>query len=881
MRNRLIACYCLMALAAPTSVAQESTWPVVAIADRQPVLAQLQRVQEALQVLGTPLNDTILTELQALRAEQSPEVVAHRIQSLLDPMCLLAIQVPESGPPSALRGKVVPQIMEQGWTTFLIKVVNPYGRTERLMMESPNSLPLPNAPAEKVASRWMQFSAFEGQPMKPNLSGLAFEYRLVQIYSRDQGPKQGIIEFCLGGNDGEGGSIIKQWRFDEGLDGWKSLRQAEIEAKDGSLIVDGTGEDPHIGAEVEADAGPMVLRFWARASNDGMGQVFWWTQERKQPDGGHLQNFLLQPGRDALYEVPFVNDGNLAGIRLDPSGQPSTMRIDWIDLVSSRKTADWAKIELNFEARPAASLTFHVLDAKGNKGMARFEIRDEAGNIYPSQSKRLAPDFFFQRQIYRGDGESIALPPGKYTIRCLRGPESVPEVQQIEIGNEPASLTYQVKRWIDPLDYGYWSGDHHIHAAGCLHYENPTQGVHPPDMLRHIMGEDVKVGCCLTWGPCFDYQKRFFTGKVAEQSQYPYLLRYDVEVSGFGSHQSGHLNLLNLTEQIYPGGESKDHWPTLGLNTLRWAKAQGAVCGPAHSSLGLTRFVGRVPGTEGFDGPGGLPNYNIPAYDGIGANEFVVDVTHLVPGPDGVAIPAVDFISAMNTERTAEWNMWYHVLNCGFPVSVSGETDFPCITGESVGLGRVYVHLDGPLNYDSWVKSLANGDSYVSDGTCHLMELSGVILVNDATIVSNSVGSEETMSLSEASKVRISIRAAARREGISEFPVELVVNGYGVETKFIPADGETHVVSFEREIVESSWVAVRSFPNAHTNPIYMKVADKPIRPSKASIEWCLMGVEQCWQSKQNTYAADEQQAARDAYEHARSTYAGMLSEFSP
>jgi len=53
-----------------------------------------------------------------------------------------------------------------------------------------------------------------------------------------------------------------------------------------------------------------------------------------------------------------------------------------------------------------------------------------------------------------------------------------------------------------------------------------------------------------------------------------------------GSHQSGHLVLLRLREEIYPGGDSDKHWPTLCLNTLRWAKKQGAVCGPAHFWLG-------------------------------------------------------------------------------------------------------------------------------------------------------------------------------------------------------------------------------------------------------------------------------------------------------
>ncbi len=284
-------------------------------------------------------------------------------------------------------------------------------------------------------------------------------------------------------------------------------------------------------------------------------------------------------------------------------------------------------------------------------------------------------------------------------------------------------MKYDVKRWIDTAKHGYWSGDHHIHAAGCQHYDQPTEGVLPADMLRHCKGEDLKVGCCLTWGPCFDFQKQFFSGEVDDVSEYPYLLRYDIEVSGFGSHQSGHLNLLKLKQQIYPGGDSKLHWPTLGLSTLTWAKSQGAICGPAHSAAGLTRTVGRLEGTDGLDGPHRLPNFEIPAYDGIGANEFVVDITHEVPGPDGTMLPAVDFISTMNTDRVAEWNMWYHALNCGYRIKASGETDFPCITGERVGIGRVYAKVDGRLEFDHWVDAVAAGRSYVSDGSCHLMDM--------------------------------------------------------------------------------------------------------------------------------------------------------------
>ena len=82
--------------------------------------------------------------------------------------------------------------------------------------------------------------------------------------------------------------------------------------------------------------------------------------------------------------------------------------------------------------------------------------------------------------------------------------------------------------------------------------------------------------------------------------------------------------------------------------------------------------------------------------DGIGANEYIVDVTH------GMC----DFISTVDTPSVWELNIWYHTLNCGYRCRISGETDFPCIYGERVGLGRSYVHLDGKLDFDAWVEGI-------------------------------------------------------------------------------------------------------------------------------------------------------------------------------
>ena len=848
--------------------------PVVTRVESQPLISAVSRLIEAMEYIGTPLPADVVSKLQLLNPGDDDKFVTQRIQELLDPLCLALVSVNDQGPPLTAKGKAKPELIEQGWRSFLIKVVNKPGRRGRLLIESPNAKPLPHSPSELVPSRWMQLDSYDGQPMNPNLSGLGLEYRIVKIYSSDSGYKAALLEFTVTDSDGQTGDLIREWRFNNDLDGWREMNDIEILSSKGSLHITSTGLDPFMGADVKNPSGPMVLRFWAKTDVDGVGQLFWWTDEIPKPTASRQVNFVLRPRKEHLYEVPFNVEGNLAGIRLDPLVKPGKMRIDWIDLYSERKSSNWANIDLDFQSLPSNKLFFEIQDQDGLPAFGKFEIRDSKGRVYPSQSKRLAPDFFFQPHIYRGDGESVTLPPEQYTIICSRGPETIPETKIVSMGNQDMTINYKVKRWVDPSSRGWWSGDHHIHAAGCLHYENPTQGVEPADMIRHTMGEDLKVGCCLTWGPCFDFQKKFFTGETDMESIYPYTLRYDIEVSGFGSQSSGHLNLLNLTHQIYPGGVSKNHWPTLGLNTLKWAKRQGGICGPAHSSIGLTTFVGRIPHTEDLDGENNLPNFKIPAFDGIGANEFIVDVTHKVMGPDNTYIPAVDFISTMNTERVAEWNIWYHVLNSGFRVAASGETDFPCMTGDRVGAGRVYAHVEGKLTFDKWVKSMANGRSYVSDGTLHLMDFYAVDMENGAKIQVGKDGSE--LALSKGNKVSFHVNTAALMPSAGNINIELVVNGYPVDVKSISPDGSSRDIQFDLNIQKSSWVALRSFPHAHTNPIYFIIDEKPVRGPVESALWCLAGVDQCWKSKKPTYKEKELSDAEFAYDHARKVFSEII-----
>ena len=549
------------------------------------------------------------------------------------------------------------------------------------------------------------------------------------------------------------------------------------------------------------------------------------------------------------------------------------------------------EVDVLFNCRPTREITFRVRDDQGGPTTAAFLIRDRWGRIYPALSKRLAPDFAFQSQVYRADGEKVKLPDGTYSIELSRGPESIRKEFAYTIKPDTRELSFQAERWIDPAASGWWSGDHHIHAAGCAHYSKPTEGVFAEHMIRHCKGEDLKIGANLTWGPCFDFQKQFFCGAVDKVSEYPYLLRYDIEVSGFGSHQSGHLVLLRLKEQMYPGGTSDRHWPTLGLNTLKWAKKQGAVTGPAHSGSGI-----QVPEKT-------LPSYTVPKYDGIGANEFIVDITHDVPGPNGTLVPAVDFTSTVDTDPIAELNMWYHSLNAGFRVRISGETDFPCIYGERVGLGRSYVKIDGKLTYDDWCEGVRLGRCYVSDGYSHILDFkvnglavgeqgsevklrSEQALVNIGAAVPTNYPVRATAKIAalldeapfEYAKKRFAWTIEKARVGRTRtVPVELIVNGFSVAQKDLVADGQTRDITFDTTITKSSWVALRILPSSHSNPVWLTVGGQPVRERK-SLDWCLKGVDQCWSQKKRTYAASEMNDAVAAYDHARKIYQQRLAE---
>ena len=99
-----------------------------------------------------------------------------------------------------------------------------------------------------------------------------------------------------------------------------------------------------------------------------------------------------------------------------------------------------------------------------------------------------------------------------------------------------------------------------------------------------------------------------------------------------------------------------------------------------------------------------------------------------------------------------------------------------------------------------------------------------------------------------------------------------------MERQEIVADGSIHDLEFRYKPARSSWIAVRIFPSSHTNPIFVTVDGKPIRPSKRSAQWCLDAVDVCWKSKEQQTREEERDEAEAAYDVARQAYAKILVE---
>ena len=479
------------------------------------------------------------------------------------------------------------------------------------------------------------------------------------------------------------------------------------------------------------------------------------------------------------------------------------------------------------------------------------------------------------------------LPPGKYSVTYGRGPE----YRDAERARSPCPTRSRTRRrsgsqrWIKLADYGWYLGRSsrprgrlrplrsadRRRAAGRHDAAHP--GRRPERRLRALVGAVLVLPEAVLRGQ----------GAQALAARQPDAVR----------RRSLRLSQLARRAPVpaaaegrrLPRHDADRGVAELGPAGLQWGKEQGGVVGFSHSGWGL-----QVPAKK-------LPTYDMPPFDGIGANEYIVDVVH----------DACDFISAVDTPAIWELNIWYHTLNCGYTARISGETDFPCIYGDRVGLGRVYVEARPRTSRStttSWVDGIRDGRSYCCDGLSHLFDFTvgrpGRRREGRRRPGQRAGGQERQAAGDHACRPRRCWtksrderhpQQAARSEAV-------LARRAGAHRRHAQgagrADRQRPVRSRRR----------RSRPTARCSDLTFRLHARafelgggahlsqlrtPTRcssrstasrsaPASKSAQWCLDAVDVCWKQKVKQTRAAEQPAAAAAYDVARKAYAKILAE---
>lgn len=457
---------------------------------------------------------------------------------------------------------------------------------------------------------------------------------------------------------------------------------------------------------------------------------------------------------------------------------------------------------------PIALLLIPVVDAQGQAALQnlRFEIKDVVGQAMPCRihltgsagKPQQAPGLPFWFDHFVCDGKaSLQLVPGRYQYQIERGPEYKPVSGSVELGaSQDESLSIQLNRTADLARDGWFSGDLHVHR--------PLKEL---DLL--MQAEDLHIAPVITW-----WNR---TNAWAGQ-EIPSTLLHRVEGQRF--------------YHIMAGEDERD--------------------GGALLFFGLRRPLDIARATREYPS----------------AMKFISDARRLEPGawidvektfwwdvPLWLASGQVDSIGVANNHmqrsgmRADEawgrprdrqrlpdplgngfWTqeIYYHILNCGLRLAPSAGSASGVLPNP-VGYNRVYVHVDGALDYERWWRQLKAGRCFVTNGPLLLCKAEGEL---PGHVFRG--GSGQRLDL----KLAMSLISHDRVRRI-----EIIKNGRmdsTIRADDVPQQQRTGGVSF----TESGWFLVRAiadnprtFRFASSAPFYVEVGEQKQRISRNSAQF--------------------------------------------
>ncbi|MCH5376534.1 MAG: CehA/McbA family metallohydrolase, partial [Planctomycetes bacterium] len=483
----------------------------------------------------------------------------------------------------------------------------------------------------------------------------------------------------------------------------------------------------------------------------------------------------------------------------------------------------------------------YVQAADGTWRFARSESPAGSAVIYDKQR--------FTRSLEKHTTVSahpflVDVPRGRVTVRVERGKEYFPFERTLQVDSESASLKIPLQRWIDMGQAGWYSGDTHVHRT-------------VDELPNLLLAEDLNVGLPLTYWVTSAYtaptqgqeaRPAFEPQPIPVDSThviYPINTEYEIFTVGDRQHTLGAIFALGHRKAF-----------EFGVPPVRRfadeAARQGAVLDLDKHSWPWSLMLPPVAGVQLYE----LANNHCWRTE-FGFRNWTAEIV-----PDFMQIER-------DQDGLTEWGWidfgfqtYYALLNCGFRMRPSAGTASG-VHPVPLGFGRVYVHLPEGFSYHGWMQGLTAGRSFVTTGPMLMVQ------------VNNQPPSGELKpSIQARCEYRITGRAVSP---VPLKPIEIIVAGQ-ISQRVPAANRPTPTGAYESPIdvgvtVErSTWIAVRVFEDrpdqrvrfAHSAPVHIQVADKPLRPRREEVDYLVRRMEDELDRNRGVLSDDALQEYREA-----------------
>ena len=430
-----------------------------------------------------------------------------------------------------------------------------------------------------------------------------------------------------------------------------------------------------------------------------------------------------------------------------------------------------------------------IVDAQtGNTLAAKVSVQGNGG-LFHAPEDAIATVGTTNPYFYADGTFSVDLPRGQADVRVERGTEYAPLHVTAKVPlNGTVNLSLALQRWIRLDEQGWYPGNTHIHYR-----EFETR---PEERLRFDSEvEDLTVTVIsVLQAQEFAYAtNRFPVGRMEHPTRSEWVLDVGEEtrhnaIYGDSSSGYGHVMLVRLQEQVDPLSrgvlvdDSDPDYPPL-IDACDTAQAQGGVVIWCHNGWGME-------------------------------------------APIAASLQRIDALNLFDPYwLDTEYDLWYHLLNCGFRLPASTGSDWYICSAN-----RVYTQMENSFSYDGWLETLAAGRSFITNGP-HL----------ELTADGYPPGHVLDLRTRQPKQIGVEVRWQAHRPVEC---VEIIMNGSVVAGEHTASGSKEGKVSATLAAPYDGWIAARcagqsrdSYGHAqwaHTSPIYLQAGSRDSATRKSA-----------------------------------------------